>query len=71
MTEDPVGADWPAWSPDRTKIAYQSGEGGYCCRDLFVLDVAAGTTAQLVDGEASADGIQFTPDGSSLVYRRS
>jgi Tol biopolymer transport system component len=68
VTEDPDGADWPAWSPDAAKIAYLGGESHVCCRDLFVLEVATGTTTQLLEHEAWADGIQFTPDSSSLVY---
>ena len=70
VTNDPIGTDWPAWSPDGTKIAYERVAGdGFCCRDIFVLDVATGESTRIVDGEAWAgEGLQFTPDGSSLVY---
>jgi Tol biopolymer transport system component len=64
LTNDAIGANWPAWSPDGTKIAYEGGGG-----DLFVVDVATGESAQIADGVALlSDGLQFTPDGSSLVY---
>ena len=66
VTNDPVGAGWPAWSPDGTTIAYEgSGSGGV--RTLFVLDVATGQVTR-VTGGAHGSGIQFTPDGSSLLY---
>lgn len=71
VTYHPVGAEWPAWSPEGTKIAYAgvAEDRTFCCRDLFVLDVATGESSRIVEGEALAyEGLQFTPDGSSLVY---
>jgi hypothetical protein len=69
VTFDPFGADSPAWSPDGTKIAYAGYRGCLCGRDLFVLDVATNEVTQIVDGEVWAGfGLQFTPDGSALVY---
>ena len=47
-------------------IAYQGGGGRL--RDIFVLDVATGESTQIADGVASDGGLQFTPDGSSIVY---
>ena len=72
VTYDPVGADWPAWSPDGTMIAY-AGSGIGIYRYLFVLDVATGVSTQIDDGAIElrflfGGGPQFTPDGSSLVY---
>lgn len=80
MTHDPTGAVSPAWSPDGTMIAYATirdmGEGdvatnhlqGTVSTGLFVLDVATGESAQVTDGSGSIGGLQFTPDGSSLLY---
>jgi hypothetical protein len=69
VTYGPAGADWPAWSPDGTRIAYEDGSGD---GDLFVLDVATGESAHIADGVVALPnqyyGLQFTPDGSSLVY---
>ena len=63
MTHDPTGAAWPAWSPDGTVIAYK-GNGS----DLFVLDVATGESRRIIHGANRWTELQFTPDGSSLVY---
>jgi dipeptidyl aminopeptidase/acylaminoacyl peptidase len=70
MTHDPTGATWPAWSPDGTMIAY-ARSGTEESTGLFVLDVATGESTQVTDETASFTsfhGLQFTPDGSSLLY---
>jgi len=72
MTHDPVGADSPAWSPDGTMIAYVGGRrsdlSDLIPGDVFVLDVATDESTQIADGAFPHTGLQFTPDGSSLVY---
>ena len=72
LTHDPVGADSPAWSPDGTMIAYVGGRRSdvrdLIPGDLFVLDVATDESTQIADGASAYSGLQFTPDGSSLVY---
>jgi Tol biopolymer transport system component len=64
VTHDPRGAMFPAMSPDGTVVAYK-GSGG-----LFVVDVATGESTP-IGGEGRVDRwseLQFTPDGSSLLY---
>jgi dipeptidyl aminopeptidase/acylaminoacyl peptidase len=69
MTHDPTGATSPAWSPDGTMIAYMTVAGMRGrTTGIFVLDVAAGESTQVTDETRIGDGLQFTPDGSSLLY---
>jgi Tol biopolymer transport system component len=68
VTHDPRGAASPAWSPDGTRIAY-AGYGSGDIRVLFVLDVATGKSTQITEGTNLIGlELQFTPDGSSLLY---
>jgi WD40-like Beta Propeller Repeat len=64
ITQRPNEAGSPAWSPDGSMVAYADSEG------LFVLDVASGESTQIpsVLGTHYDGGIQFTPDGSSILY---
>jgi hypothetical protein len=67
VTHDPTGATWPAWSPDGTMIAYaRTGTEG--STGLFVLDVATGESIEVTDETPIWGGLQFTPDGASLLY---
>jgi Tol biopolymer transport system component len=67
VTHDPIGATWPAWSPDGTKIAYVGRKNNRSFDgNLFVLDFATGDSTQVAD--EIGWGPQFTPDGSSLLY---
>jgi hypothetical protein len=71
VTHDPIGAGWPTWSPDGTMIAYEGYGAGYGMgdvRNLFVLEVASGESRQIGDAASLGGGLQFTPDGSSLIY---
>lgn len=62
VTSHPTDVIAPAWSPDRTLIAYLGSEG------VFVVDVATGKATQVRGVPAGAGGPQFTPDGTSLLY---
>lgn len=67
MTRDAIDVNWPALSPDSRKIAYASGTslGG---AKLFVFDVVTGRSTQITEEIDFGGGLQFTPDGSALLY---
>jgi Tol biopolymer transport system component len=71
VTHDPIGASFPAWSPDGTRIAYEGYGSGDVLR-IFVLDVATGESTQVIDEPLRCRRCfrepVFTPDGSSLIY---
>jgi hypothetical protein len=68
MTHEPMGATSPAWSPDGTMIAYARIGSTPWEFTGILLDVATGESTQVtVDGGIGA-GLQFTPDGASLLY---
>jgi Tol biopolymer transport system component len=71
VTHDRREAMSPAWSPDGSKVAYV-GYDGYDAanaRELFVVDVATGSSKQITHGAGgNVWDTQFTPDGSSLLY---
>ena len=56
-----------SWSPDGASIAFGSQEG-----DLFLVDVETGAIAPIIlpaeVGSHHADGPDFSPDGSRLVF---
>jgi Tol biopolymer transport system component len=66
LTHDPSGATSPAWSPDGTRIAYESVSGA-APGGLFVIDVATGDTEHVIDVKRGAMPT-FTPDGNSLLF---
>ena len=61
----------PGWSPDGTKIAYV----GNPTRDVtgrgFVINLRRGVTTQVTPDTEEVLGIQFSPDGSSILYAAS
>ena len=55
-----------AWSPDSTKLAFESGPE--LQRDLFVLDLGDGSVTQLTDHPAHDEGPAWSPDGTMLAF---
>jgi dipeptidyl aminopeptidase/acylaminoacyl peptidase len=79
VTHDVENADEPAWSPDGSKIAYVGVHDGDL-RDVFVVDLATGTSTQLTFATREPDPAapdfgpwrawlpSFTSDGLSIVF---
>jgi Tol biopolymer transport system component len=60
--------EWPAWSPDGTRLAYVAEVGGI--RQLFLRTLANGTERRLTN--ARGDDIQpaWSPDGHRIAFVR-
>jgi eukaryotic-like serine/threonine-protein kinase len=60
--------EWPAWSPDGSRLAYVAEAGGY--RQLFVRTLTTGAERRITD--QPGDDIQpaWSPDGKQLAFVR-
>jgi Tol biopolymer transport system component len=58
----------PDWSPDGTKIAFQSFDDG-ADFDIWVLDLARGALTQLTTDPAFDTAPAWSPDGTKLVFQ--
>jgi Tol biopolymer transport system component len=56
----------PAISPDGTRIAYSSDEGGQL--DIYVIDVRGGTPLRLTDHSSADTAPTWFPDGSAIAF---
>ena len=61
----------PGWSPDGTKIAYVGHPTGDVTRKGFVIDLTSGATTQVTFDTEEVQSVQFSPDGSSILYTAS
>lgn len=64
--EQKVAKIEPVWSPDGTKIAFSSNQGGKWA--IYVIDLATNETRQLTDGATNAIGPAWSPDGKQLTF---
>ena len=62
VTDDPYGAEMPAWSPDGTQLAYL-GFGNEARRNIFVLDLASGESTRVTDLQSEPFEPSWSPDG--------
>ncbi|HET9494274.1 MAG TPA: hypothetical protein VFR15_08595 [Chloroflexia bacterium] len=68
LTSD-IGSDsaFPAWSPDGTKIAFQSkGDGDLF--QVYVMDADGNNKRRLSDGKGFAGLPTWSPDGTAIAY---
>lgn len=66
ITADAWDDDSPAISPDGNKIAFTSNRIG--TREIFVLDLVSNTLTQMTNSSAFEGTIDWSPDGSYIVY---
>jgi Tol biopolymer transport system component len=61
-----AGLDAPAWSPDGTWIAYQSGPPGEA--DVYVIPAEGGDPVNVSNLPGHEYGVSWSPDSSSLIF---
>ena len=68
LTDDPNSrSSTPAWSPDGSKIAFQSDRGGNW--DIYVMDADGSNVKQITDSPARDMQPAWSPDGSKIAYQ--
>ena len=55
-----------SWSPDSTRVAYTTTAGGQT--ELFVANVAAGTSVSILKAADAIGAPSWTPDGANVIY---
>jgi Tol biopolymer transport system component len=71
LTNNPAIDSQPAWSPDGTKIAFQSDRDGNN-RQVYVMDADGTDPVNLTNNAAAYDGYpNWFPDGTKIAFARS
>lgn len=70
LTEDDALDSAPAWSPDGTRIAWESSRDGPD-REIYVMDADGTDVRQLTDNALHDEGPAWSPDGRLIAFTRS
>jgi serine/threonine protein kinase len=69
LTFDEANDVMPIWSPDGTRIAFQSGRTG--AGDIYVRQVGGGSAAELLYGADRIDAPEdWSPDGAYIAFNK-
>jgi Tol biopolymer transport system component len=65
---DPGFVEAPSISPDGTRIAYRQDSQDHSDKDIWVLDVARGSSTRFTFGGSWNDNPMWSPDGTQIVF---
>ncbi|HVS02405.1 MAG TPA: protein kinase [Thermoanaerobaculia bacterium] len=69
LTSGAAVEEWPAWSPDGSRLVYSADVGGY--KNLFLRQLAGGEVTRLTEGRRDDIQAAWFPDGRRLLFVRS
>lgn len=69
ITDDDKVDSAPAWSPDGTRLAFESTRGG-ADHEIYVVDLETGAVTQLTDNAVHDEGPAWSPDGRFIAFTR-
>jgi TolB protein len=68
LTTHPESDSSPVWSPDGTRIAFQSYRNGGAYTDIYMMDADGSNLLQLTDNPYWDGGSTWSPDGTRIAF---
>jgi Tol biopolymer transport system component len=68
VTKSPYSALFPAFSPDRRRLAFEANDGGPAAEDIFVVGASGGKIRRLTGAPGADTGAAFSPDGRRIAF---
>jgi Tol biopolymer transport system component len=66
VTDVPIMAQWPSWSPDEKEITWSAGRVG--TEDIYVTNLETGNTRRLTNLPGKVERPAWSPDGEKIAF---